>query len=542
MEDRNSVIIHRQGIVVWLTLAAFGVMGLFPVVAVAQAMDLSFLTTRAEATDYQETTRYDEAIGFLEVAAAQSSDLHLTTFGYTGEGRALPLVIWGTDHPDSGAILEDGRTRIFIQANIHGGEVCGKEAMLALIRDLAAGRYDHWKDSVILLIAPIYNADGNERVSLYNRPRQYGPVGGMGQRPNAADLDLNRDHMKLASPEARSLVQVMSTYDPEVLVDLHTTNGTRHGYHLTYSPPLNPNTAPSIDGLLRNEVLPKITSVIKEKYGWDFYYYGNLPFRGDEPGWYTFDHRPRFNNNYVGLRNRVAILSEAYSYASFKERVLASRAFVEEVITYVVTHPGDIRDAISEAEAVDLVGLPFAVRAEHKRSEAPVDILMGGANQERNPYSGAPMLVRTDESRVEAMYEYGTFQATETVLLPQAYIIPPGLRGVSDMLDDHGITYSRVEGQRSLMVEEFRIDSTNVAGREFQGVKERTLFGQYLSTQKTVEAGALWVPVAQPLGRLLAYLVEARSDDGLVTWGKLEAALSTAATYPILRVPATDRP
>ena len=41
-----------------------------------------------------------------------------------------------------------------------------------------------------------------------------GPVGGMGQRPNAQGYDLNRDHMKLDAPEARSLVGMMTAYDP----------------------------------------------------------------------------------------------------------------------------------------------------------------------------------------------------------------------------------------------------------------------------------------------------------------------------------------
>ncbi len=85
------------------------------------------------------------------------------------------------------------------------------------------------------MMAPIYNADGNERVNLYNRPRQNGPFGGMGQRANAQGLDLNRDHMKARSAEATSLIGLMNAYDPHVLIDLHTTNGTRHGYHLTYS-------------------------------------------------------------------------------------------------------------------------------------------------------------------------------------------------------------------------------------------------------------------------------------------------------------------
>ncbi len=530
----GSVLLILTGMLV----ASFG---LTP--AAAQEADLSFLQTRAEASDYEQTTGYDEAIGFLEVAAAQSSDLHLTHFGYSFEGRKLPLVIWGTvsAHPES--MREDPRLRIFIQANIHAGEVCGKDAMLALIRDLAGGRYESWKETVILIIAPIYNVDGNERLSLHNRPRQNGPVGGMGQRPNAQDLDLNRDHMKLASPEARSLVGMINTYDPHVLIDLHTTNGTRHGYHLTYSPPLNPNTDPAIDELLRNELLPDVTSSIRERHGWEFYYYGNLPFRSGDPGWYTFDHRPRFNNNYVGLRNRVAILSEAYAYAPYRERVLASRAFVEHIVTWSAGNASRIQAAIADASEKDLSGTSFGVRAAHKASETPVDILLGEADMVRNPYSGAAMLVMNKETRIESMTEYGSFAPTESVTLPASYVVLPDARGLQDLLDDHGIAYQVASESSSVRGERFAIDSTRVAERSFQGVQERTLFGRYVAEQIDIPIGALVVPVNQPLGRLAAYLLEARSDDGVVNWGKVDRYVEENHAYPVLRLPvkAADR-
>ena len=141
---------------------------------------------------------------------------------------------------------------------------------------------------------------------------QNGPVGGTGQRANAQGLDLNRDHIKLESPEARSLVALLNAYDPQVVIDLHTTDGSYHGYHLTYAPPLHPNTDSAIVRLERADWLPAVTRAIQRADGWDFYYYGDFPSPRDsaERGWYSFDHRPRFNNNYVGLRNRVAIRSE----------------------------------------------------------------------------------------------------------------------------------------------------------------------------------------------------------------------------------------
>ena len=209
----------------------------------AKASDIQ---TRAERTGYVETSSYADVMGFVKAVSEASPQLHLTTFGYTWEGRSLPLVVVGNlNDASAAAVRSSGKTRVFVQGSIHPGEACGKEAMQMLLRDLANGEHAEWLDSLVLLIAPIYNADGNERVRLTNRGRQHGPLGGMGQRPNAQGLDLNRDHMKIDSPEARSLIAMMNAYDPHVLVDLHTTNGTTHAYHLTYAPPLNPNTDPS---------------------------------------------------------------------------------------------------------------------------------------------------------------------------------------------------------------------------------------------------------------------------------------------------------
>ncbi|HUF51272.1 MAG TPA: M14 family metallopeptidase, partial [Longimicrobiales bacterium] len=311
------------GLVVGLLLIA----GAAPLVAQSSvpAAGAGTLLTAPERTNYRETTRYADVMAWLERVSAESPVIHLDTLGYTLEGRALPLAIVG-NLPDGSAetVRASGRTVVYLQGNIHAGEVEGKESLLMLLREIALGGHRQLLDSLVLLVAPIYNADGNERVLLTNRPAQHGPVGGMGQRPNAQGYDLNRDHIKLDSPEARSLVQMLTRYDPHVGVDLHTTNGTRHAYYLTYSPALHPNTHPAITALLRDEWLPHMTRNVRQKHGWDYYYYGNLQGQGDARGWYTFDHRPRFNNNYIGLRNRIAILSEAYSYATFQDRITAT--------------------------------------------------------------------------------------------------------------------------------------------------------------------------------------------------------------------------
>jgi hypothetical protein len=527
---------------------------------------LANLTTRPERSQYRETSRYQDVISFMEaVAQAAPRIVHLTSFGYTNEGRALPLAVVGAPGATPEAVKKTGKLRVYIQGNIHGGEVEGKESAQMLLRDLAQGKHAEWLQSMVLLIGPIYNADGNERVTLINRGRQHGPVGGMGQRPNAQDLDLNRDHMKLDSPEGRSVVKLMNEYDPHVSMDLHTTNGSYHAYHLTYAPPLNPSTDPAIIDLLRKQWLPAFTKTIKSKYGWDYYYYGNVSGGGRgqgrggrgggrggaQPGqappagqpaadapraWATFDHRPRFNNNYIGLRNRIAILSEAYSYATFEDRILATTRFIEENLNYAHANAATIRRITDEADKKAIVGTTLGVRAELEGSEQPVEILMGEVTEEKNPYSGQMMFRRVDVKKPEKMIEMGTFRATVNERVPAVYLVPPNLRTVIDRIQAHGIATSTMQSAQTLQIEEFQIEGIEPAARAFQNRTERTLRGSWTAVEREIPAGTIRVEMNQPLARLAFYLIEPQSDDGLADWNLVDGLEAGAKVYPIVRV------
>ena len=497
------------------------------------------LMTRAERSGYEETTGYDEVVEFIDRAVDLSDGIHVTSFGATVEGRALPLVVAGSvaDARPASVAGADG-IRVWLQANIHGGEVCGKEALLMLLRDLAVGRHAAWRSSMVLFIAPIYNADGNERMALDNRPYQLGPVGGAGTRRNAQDLDLNRDHMKLESPEARALVRAYRDYDPHVVIDLHTTNGTQHAYHLTYAPPLHPNTHPAIDALLRDEWLPAVTDAVRASYGWDFYHYGNVPrAEGVPTSWRTFDHRPRFNNNYVGLRNRIALISEAYAYATFEERVAATLRFVEESLAFAHEHAGRIAAVIAEADSAPVAGQRLAVRAVPRRSPEAVEILLGRTEEILHPETGEPMRRRLDVEEPTPMDEYVAFEAAEDGLetAPAYYYVPAELTAVVDLLAAHGIESVPMETDTTLSLEQFVISDTSFAEQPFEGHRLRTVEGAWTAVEQTLPAGTLAVPLTPATGRLAFALLEPRSDDGVVAWNLLDDPIEANTVYPILR-------
>ncbi len=509
----------------------------------ALAQTPAALRTRAEATDYVETSRYADVVAFLEALAPRSPLVHLSTYGYTTEGRAMPLAVVGTGDLSPDALRGDHRVRVLLQGNIHAGEVEGKEALLEILRSIAGGAHPAWTDSLVLLVTPIYNADGNERVGLYNRPWQHGPVGGMGQRPNAQGLDLNRDHTRLASPEAHAFARLLNQYDPHVVLDLHTTDGSFHGYHLTYAPGLNPNTPAPITHYLRSVWLPEVTRAMHAADSLDVYYYGNFDgFEqrpGSAPGWYTFDHRPRFNNNYVGLRGRFAILSEAYSYLPFGERIRATRRFVERVLDFAALHAPDLRAATAASDALPVAGTPIALRSE-LAPPTPATILVGDVAEERNPFTGAPMYRRAGAAVPTPMPEYGLFAGTLFVEAPAAYLIPAGEADVLEKLRAHGFVDREVTAPTAT-VERFVLDSVQVAERAFQNAREQTVFGHYETVPDVPIAGMRRLDVAGPLARLAVYLLEPQSDDGFAAWGLFGERLQPGTTFPIWRLPAAPR-
>jgi len=479
-------------------------------------MAAGLLRTTAETSDYKSTSRYDDVIAFIHAVQKIDPEIRVETFATTTEGRALPLVIVGS-----------GRKKpiVFIMANIHAGEVEGKEAAQMLLRDLVT-THRKLRERMTILIAPIYNADGNEKISTTHRTTQVGPVNGVGVRENGQGLDLNRDYMKLESPEARGLVaNVLARWDPLVTIDLHTTNGSYHGYQLTYAPPLNPNADARIIAFERETLLPEIRERMKKRHGKETYYYGNFVDQLEpEKGWYTFDNRPRFGNNYAGLRNRFAILSEAYSYIDFRARVEVTHQFLHEILRAVDKHAQKMmRIAAAADEARPKTA---GVRFEIKPWRKSVPILWESATRAEpgegiaNPDTGnGPDIIRGGKITPLKMTDYGIFAATEKSDVPYAFVVDK--RAVANLLT-HGIVVERLSAPANVRLSEFAVAKSEHAEKPFQKHNEVTLTGKWKDRDATLDEGTFIVRTDQPLGRLAFYLLDARSDDGLVEWNFFE--------------------
>jgi len=524
--------------------------------------------TRPERTDYAETSRYDDVIAYMKQMAATNPQIHLTTYGYTFEGRPMPLAVIGAPGTSPEQVMATGKTRVYIQANIHAGEVEGKEAVLWLLRSIAKGERNAWLKNTVLLINPIYNADGNERVNVANRGSQAGPVGGMGTRENAQGFDLNRDGTKLETAEARSMVSLLTRYQPHVAMDLHTTDGSStSGFNMTYETSLNPNNSKGEMTLLREVMLPEITKTIKAKHGSDWWYYGGVSGTGADRAWRSDADlaRPRYTSTLFGVRNILGLLSETYSYASFKTRIFETYWFLEETLGFVSRNADKVREVVATANKESVIGQQLSVRQQLVKAPELKPIVFAPTVSVRNPYvADRPYRLRPDGLgnagvTTEMLPFYGTVEPTETSLAPRVWVIPSsvdaapagGARGpggtptqrmiasVIDRLEAHGIKYTLATKEVAFSGERYKIATNIVEAREYQGThKARTITGAWEASEQTLPVGSIVIAMDQPLARLVFILMDPRSDDGFMWWNILDPILGQTpapAYYPVLR-------
>lgn len=232
--------------------------------------------TRPERTNFAETSHYEDVVAFIDSLRLLGAKIYVGSIGKTALGRSLPYVIASRPLITSPAEARRlGRPVAYIQANIHSGEVEGKEASLALLRDLLFDKNKNVLDSIVLIMQPDYNADGNEHfVSGARNGSQNGPDM-VGTRTTSCGWNLNRDYVSADAPETKGSLAMLNKWNPDLFMDLHTTDGSIHGYALTYSPTLTP-TSVTIAPYVTKTMLPEIRRRVRERDGFEMTDYGDF--------------------------------------------------------------------------------------------------------------------------------------------------------------------------------------------------------------------------------------------------------------------------
>lgn len=508
-----------------------------------------FLTV-AEKSNYESTSRHADVMDFFKSLNKISPSFRIESMGKSTNGLEMPLIILAKPLPKSiNDIKKDKRIVVYLQANIHAGEVEGKEAVQMLARDILLKETPDYLKNVIILIAPIFNADGNEQISKLNRTNQAGPVNGVGVRHNGQMLDLNRDAMKVESPELYGMItNVLNKWDPALMMDLHTTNGSYHQEPTTYTWMVNPNTDRGLINYMRDKMMPWVKSDLTNNYKWQNIFYGDFfDQRNPEKGLSYDAVQPRYIVNYIGLRNRLSILNENYVYSDFKTRVIGCYNLLKSVLEYISTNKDEIKNMLKEADEKTIArGLNPAesdsVAVEFVSKPSPQPETVNAYEMEAyKDANGRERYKPTNKIKTVTVPYYVDYYAKRSVKLPFAYLISQADAKVVSLLKTHGIKIETLNKPALLDVQTIKTKELKPSQRLNQGHYNNSIKVEYINEKKEFAAGTLVVRTAQPLANVATYLLEPETDDGLLYWNYWDKYLvpqwgGAYLPYPVTKV------
>ena len=483
-----------------------------------------------EKSNFEKTSTYGDVMNFINAIKGKSPYIQISTLGKSPMGKDIPIVILSNPSVSTPEQAKaSGKPVVYIQGNIHAGEVEGKEAVMMMIRDILLGNKLSLLDNQIILFVPIYNSDGNDKMAKGLRPTQENSPLETGERENGQGLDLNRDGIKMEAPETAGLVQnIITAWDPQMSVDLHTTNGTWHAYSLTWAPSYLYAGEPGTYHYTNDVMLPAITQKIKDTYGMFFGPYGDYNTREGWPvkNFYTYNHHPRYIVNQFGLRNRMAILSEAFAHERFYQRIYSTYTFVYEILEYCNKHGKEIMQINHDADLAavkNVLDNAGKVKKGVRYKMVPTaQKLNGFRTYDYTPFfraDGSKTLVKKGNIvTYDSVTYYGEFKDTVQSTLPRGYIIPAAQSAIADQLIKQGATVTKLEKDEKLSGEIFTVEKYDRSTRKFEGHNMASAEGKFEAATRIAKKGDYMVDLAQPLANLIFYMLEPQSDDGLLTW------------------------
>lgn len=482
--------------------------------------------TLAEQTDYRKSWNYADTIAFAQKLDKASDKIVYQGFGKSGEGRDLPLLIVSdgkTFTPE--AAKKSGKAIILIQAGIHSGEIDGKDAGFALLRDIAItkSRADLLKDAVLLFV-PIYNVDGHEMASPYNRINQNGPDE-MGWRATSAGLNLNRDYMKADAPETRAFLKLWNDWKPDFFIDCHVTDGADFRYNITYEYAHFQEVSPFVKNWMDEYFDGKIKAEV-EKQGNLLTHYVEFGGREYTSGIYTFIATPRFATGYTPLRNRAGLLIETHSLKPYKPRVRGTYDILWKTVEEINKSKASLFEANKKAteETIERgktfdANRKFPLRLE--LTDKSEEIVFKGVEYkfEESAISGGKKLVYGTKPLDIKIKKFDEAKISVGVAPPLFYIIPPQWQDVIAVLKTHGIAFERTTKPLTIEVESYRLTEPKWAANPFEGRLMVSFKTVPIKETRTFPTNSVIVSMAQESANVAIHLLEPDSPDSFAFWG-----------------------
>jgi hypothetical protein len=481
--------------------------------------------TRAERTAWHQTADYDETMRYCRQLEAGSRWLKLVSYGTSGQGRDLPMLILSKDRaftPE--AARATGKPVVLVVNGIHSGEIEGKDASLALVRDVAVLRTrQELLDSCIVLVLPIFSVDAHERRSRYNRINQNGPDE-MGWRFTPVGLNLNRDWTKAEAPEMNALVaNVYTKWWPDLLVDDHTTDGADYRHDVTYAFQNGGSLAPSLarwyTEAFEGRVVPRLAALGHLPAPYINFRHGSDPRSGIDFGWSP----PRFSTGFAPLHARASILVETHMLKPYGTRVKATYDLLAALLDEIRQHPAALRSAVRQAED-DAVALTrrhgSLVLASRTTDRAASFAFKGVATRwEKSDITGEPVPRYSSAPWDTIIPLYRETAPDMAVDVPPGYLVPREWTKAIAVLRAQGVVLRVLTKAWRDTVEMARVREWTSDAEGFEGHHLTHVARVVLERQlRSYRPGDVWVPADQRSGALVVNLLEAQAPDGLMAW------------------------
>ena len=468
--------------------------------------------TPAEARNFDETPSYAATRAWLDRLDAASPLISIESFGRTAQGRELYVVRAAKPGQRPKPVL-------LVQAGIHSGEIDGKDAGLMLLRDIALRGKHHLLDNADLLIVPIFNADGHERASPFNRPNQRGPRS-QGWRTTAQNLNLNRDYLKADTPEMKAMIGLLRKVQPSLYMDLHVTDGSDYQYDITFAFPgwrgyyaHSRHIGRWLDGRFR----PAATAALARAGHIPGMYVATVDGRDPDKAIALDPDSPRFSTGYGDLARIPTVLVETHSLKPYRQRVLGTYVLVEESLRLVGAEGARIKTAI----AADRASRPTTEAVAWKAAPRPLYVIpnfKGVAHDAfRSAASGRSEVRWLGRPITQRMPVLGKVPDI-VVILPEAWWVPATQPDVIALLKLHGIAFETIAEAQSLDLDMVRLTGPALQGANEGHVPLTAKAYVHAKRRETFPAGSVRVPSDQPLGLLAAAMLEPESPDSLLAW------------------------
>ncbi len=512
-------------------------------------------TTPAEATLYRTTPGYDETLAYLRrLAAAAPRQLRLERFGRSGQGRDLWAVVVSRDgvfDPDALRRAGPGRPVVLVQNAIHAGEMDGKDASLALLREIVITKtLARLLERAVLVVIPIYNADGHDRFGRWNRINQNGPEQ-TGWRTTGVNLNLNRDYLKADTLETRAFLGLFNRWRPDFFVDDHVSDGADYQYDTTYSFNDGPDMFPALADWIKRSAEPHLLRSVGEAGPVIGPYLTFADPNDPGKGALAAQNTPRFSTGYMVLQNRPGLLVEMHMLKDYKTRVRGNYELLRAVLEVVNRDADQLLRMNKEADAETVAaprqpGARVPLRVEATGQTEPYSFRGFKARQSLSEVSGAVRVEYSQEPLTFTLPRQTELHVTYAVAVPAAYIVPAQWKAVIDVLAAHGLRLRRTVAEWSGEVETYRCESLSWSARPFEGRNVLALVekapletggafqlaaesaappGRCRSVSERLHypAGSVVVPMDQRAAKVAVHFLEPEGPDSALAWGFFNA-------------------